>query len=105
MTMTNAQIDQQRRTYDRMGGAVFGDASFGFLPAFMDTESSEIHLSSYRDGHPAVIHIMDGIPETWVSEWDDEGQPVGLKKGIVAGFMRGGAFYTVDEILNKLCDA
>jgi len=87
------------------GGSVFNDASFGFLPAFMDINTSETHLASYESGEPAAIHILDGLPRKWVSDWDEKGRAEALKLGVVAGFMRGGVFYTLSEIMNKLCDA
>lgn len=85
--------------------AVFGDASFGFMPVFMDVHTRETHLASYRDGQPAVVHVLDGLPHKWVEEWGSDGLPVSLKPGVIAGFMRGGVFYTLSDIMNGLCDA
>ncbi len=85
--------------------AVFGEASFGFMPVFMDVQSRETHLASYRDGQPAVVHILDGLPHKWIEEWGSDGRPVSLKAGVIAGFMRGGEFYTLSDIMNSLCDA
>ena len=85
--------------------AVFGDVSFGFMPVFMDVHTRETHLASYRDGQPAVVHVLDGLPYKWVDEWGSDGRPVSLKTGVIAGFMRGGVFYTLSDIMNGLCDA
>ena len=95
----------ERNSYHQFGGSVFNDASFGFMPAFMDIQTSETHLASYENGEPAAIHILDGLPRKWVSDWDDQGQAVSLQLGVVAGFMRAGVFYTLSEIMSQLCDA
>ena len=105
MYMSQSQLAEQRGVYDKLGGSVFRDASFGFMPAFMDLKNREIHLSAYADGMPSVIHIFDGLPGHWVEEWDDQGKAVALKSTVIAGFMRNGSFYTLKEIVNSLRDA
>jgi hypothetical protein len=95
----------ERNIYHQLGGSVFNDASFGFMPAFMDVDTSETHLSSLENGEPTAIHILDGLPRKWVSEWDDQGKPMALQSGVIAGFMRAGVFYTLSEIMNQLSDA
>jgi len=104
MQIAESQVPE-RRFYHQFGGSVFNDASFGFMPAFMDIHTGETHLSSYESGEPAAIHILDGLPRKWVSDWDDHGQAVSLQIGVIAGFMRTGVFYTLSEILNQLSDA
>ena len=101
---SQSQVEQQNYQ-DHAGGAVFNAAGFGFMPAFMDIHTRETHLSSYRNGEPAVLHILDGLPNYWVAEWGKDGSAVALKLGVIAGFMRGGKFYTLNEIMYNLCDA
>lgn len=88
-----------------LGSSVFNAAGFGFMPAFMDIKTHETHLSSYADGGLAAIHILDGLPRKWVSDWDEQGQAMALQLGVIAGFMRAGRFYTLSEITSQLCDA
>lgn len=95
----------ERNIYQQLGGSVFNDACFGFMPAFMDIQTSETHLSAYKNGEPAAIHILDGLPDKWVSDRDDLGEALSLQLGVIAGFMRAGVFYTLSEIMNKLNDA
>ena len=104
MQITEHQVPE-RNTSLQLGSSVFNDASFGFLPAFMDINTSETHLASYENGEPSAIHILDGLPRKWVSDWDEKGRAQALQLGVVAGFMRGGVFYTLSEIMNQLCDA
>lgn len=92
-------------TGEAPGRAVFGEASFGFMPVFMDVHTHETHVASYRDGQLAVVHVLDGLPYKWIDEWGSDGRPVSLKAGVIAGFMRGGVFYTLSDIMNGLCDA
>lgn len=91
--------------YRQPGHSIFNDASFGFMPAFMDIHTQETHLASYENGEPAAIHILDGLPHKWVSDWDEQGRAQALQLGVIAGFMRAGVFYSLSEIMNKLCDA
>jgi len=102
----SSQSKVDRQNYQtHAGGAVFNAVGFGFMPAFMNINTSETHLSSYKSGEPAVMHILDGLPNYWVAEWGEDGRPSVLKLGIVAGYIRCGKFYSLNEITNNLCDA
>lgn len=105
MSMSQSQVEQQQSVYEKSGGAVFRDASFGFMPAFLDLKTCETHLSAYKNGQPAVIHILDGLPGHWISEWGTDGRAVALKSSVIAGFMRSSRFYTFNEIMHQLRDS
>jgi hypothetical protein len=102
---TEAPILEHQAYKEHVGGSVFNAAGFGFMPAFMDIQTSETHLSTYLSGDVAAIHILDGLPRYWVAEWGTDGRASALKLGIVAGFIRSGRFYTLNEIINNLRDA
>lgn len=85
--------------------AVYTEAGFGLMPAFRNLNTHETHLSSYGDGKPAVVHVLDGIPRAWIESFDQDGRAVALKPGIVAGYMRAGHFYTLYDILHRLRDS
>lgn len=104
MLMSQSLIAQQQGAYDQLGGAIFTDVSFGFMPAFKDLKTEEIHLSVYHSGELAVVHVLDNLPQNWVDEWGEDGHAISLKHGIIAGFMRNGDFYTLSEINNELRD-
>jgi len=87
------------------GKAVYTEASFGLMPAFMNVNTRETHLSSYRDGKPAVVHVLDGVPRAWIEAWGQDGRAISLKPGIVAGYMRAGRFYTLYDIMHRLRDS
>ncbi|MFP4243892.1 MAG: hypothetical protein ACLFMW_01925 [Ectothiorhodospira sp.] len=80
-------------------------AVLGFLPAFMDTQTHETHLSIHEDGTLALMHLLDGLPDHWVVERDERGRITALKEGIVAGFMRQGHFYTRSQLAQLRWDA
>ncbi|MCW9012747.1 MAG: hypothetical protein OQL06_03115 [Gammaproteobacteria bacterium] len=105
MYMSQSQLAEQQGAYDQMSSTIFGAAGFGFMPAFMDLHNKETHLAAYEDGMPSVVHILDGLPDYWISERDELGKAVSLKSGVIAGFMRNGCFYTLNEIINDLRDA
>ncbi|MDH5472623.1 MAG: hypothetical protein OEY87_04075 [Gammaproteobacteria bacterium] len=105
MLLTQAQVNQQYNNFKKSGATLFSDAAFGFMPAFKDLKTEETHLSTYDDGTPAVLHVLDGLPVAWIGEWGDDGRPDSVRAGVIAGFMRGGCFYTIDDIMNRLRDA
>lgn len=105
MLLNPTQVDSQYINYKQSGPALFSDASFGFMPAFMDVFSEEVHLATYADGIPAVLHVLEGLPAKWIAEWGEDGRPNSVRTGVIAGFMRGGCFYTIDDIMNSLRDA
>ena len=80
-------------------GGLIASIAFGFLPAFRDTETGETHLSVNEDGSISPRHLIDRVPEHWVSESDELGRTVALKEGIIAGFVRHGRFYGHAELL------
>jgi hypothetical protein len=75
-----------------------GAAVLGFLPAFQDLDTEEVHLSVNEDGSLAAVHLLDNLPDHWVVERDDQGRITALKEGIIAGFMRQGRFFTRAEL-------
>ena len=105
MYMSLHQAVEQQGVYHQFNGAVFSDISFGFMPAFKNLIDQQIHLSKDRNGDLSVMHLFDGLPESWISEKDDTGIALTLKAGIIAGFMRNAEFYTLNEIVNNIKDS
>lgn len=103
--MTQQQAVQQQGTYYRFNGTVFSDASFGFMPAFKHIKNQQVHLSTDIDGQLSVMHILDGLPDTWIEEKDEKGRALSLKPEIIAGFMRNAEFYTLNEIIQSVRDS
>jgi len=76
----------------------------GFRAAFRDAASGAVVLACYRDGSPAPMHLLDGLPEDWVLERSDTGKVVSVKTSVVAGFVRRGRFYTREEAARAVDD-
>lgn len=66
----------------------------GFLPAFLDFATMEIHACRQPDGHPARRHLYDGLPDSAIAIRSPCGRVMAIKATLVAGFERGGFFYT-----------
>jgi hypothetical protein len=83
----------------------FLDLAFGFLPAFRDMLTGRTHLATNPDGSIANMHILDHLPMEWADEVDSSGQIISLRDGIMAGFVRGSSFFTLDDLRNAIQDA
>ena len=66
----------------------------GFRPAFLDFATCTVYLSRFRDGRAAPVHLLEGLPEEVVLIRDGAGRVVATKSSLIAGFVRGGFFYT-----------
>ncbi len=69
----------------------------GFLPAFRSLESGCTVLARFKNGAPAPMHLLDGLPDEWVLERDVAGRVVSVKPSVIAGFLRQGRFYTREQ--------
>jgi hypothetical protein len=66
----------------------------GFEPAFLDTGTLAIYRSRHGDGRGASIHLLDGLPDEVVWSRGPDGRVRVPKPTLVAGYVRGGFFYT-----------
>jgi hypothetical protein len=100
--MTQTVLEQETATYRGSGGISAENRSFGFRPAFLDTETAAIYLSCYADGRLAACHLLDGLPNEVVLARNLAGTVVRIKGCIVSGFVRNGLFYTRDEAARQV---
>nr|MBS0020073.1 hypothetical protein [Gammaproteobacteria bacterium] len=66
-------------------------------PAFRDDSTGVIYPSCFTDGRPAPVHVLDSLPDSAVLKRAPDGHVAALKQTVVAGFARGGRFYTREE--------
>jgi hypothetical protein len=59
----------------------------------------------HSDGSLATVHLLEGLPDTWILERNRRGQVMAVKESVVAGFVRSGEFYIGDELFAKGYDA
>lgn len=76
------------------GGRSQQNAGLGFQAAFLDCATMTIHLSRFRDGRLAPMHLLDGLPDDVVVDRAASGRVLAAKATLVSGFERNGFFYT-----------
>ncbi|MCI0400072.1 MAG: hypothetical protein L0Z68_02045 [Gammaproteobacteria bacterium] len=95
--LTPKTLEDENRRYTGRGGISEENRGLGFLPAYLDSATGSIHLSCFRDGRRAPIHLLDGLPEPLVLGREASGKIVALKGSVSAGFVREGRFYTREQ--------
>jgi len=96
--LSQQALARENRDYAATAGVSKSCRNSGFVPAFYDALSDCSVISRYADGSPAPIHLLDGVPVEWVSDYDAEGHVVALRPGVIAGFLRSGCFYTREQV-------
>lgn len=87
----------QNHCFSGTGGVSDGNRGHGFAPAFLDTETGQVHRACFGNGQPAPCHILDGLPAALVSERAACGRVLAVKASVVAGFVCGQRFLTRAE--------
>ncbi|MEX2489506.1 MAG: hypothetical protein WD356_08285 [Pseudomonadales bacterium] len=98
--MDNQRLQQENGQFCNTQGVSENNRALGFLPAFQDTVTGRIVLSTHENGTPAELHIIAWLPPEWAAQVDGRGRVLSLRPGIVAGFVRKGVFYTREEAAN-----
>lgn len=92
--MTANRLERENHAYTGSGGISQENHSKGFVPAFYDKETGKIELSRFANGTLAPVHLLEGLPDAWVVERNVDGMIKEVKRSVIAGFVRGGLFYT-----------
>jgi hypothetical protein len=90
-------LRRQNRLFAGSAGISQGNHRLGFVPAFRDDCDGRCEISRFADGRPAPVHLLEGLPAAWIGRRDPAGQALATRPGIVAGFLRGGRFYTREQ--------
>ena len=102
----NVQVlADQNRHFRRTGGVSQENQAYGYLPAFMDTQSGAIYLSRFANGRLAPIHLLEGLPESLIAARTGRGTVTTARGSVIAGFLREGRFYTREEAAKGLVKA
>lgn len=94
-------LEEENRSFKNSHGISQNNRQAGFVPAFQDSVTGTCVISRFADGSAAPIHILDGLPLAWITHYDVEGHVTGIRKGIIAGFIRGRRFYTRKEAAHR----
>ncbi len=100
--LTRYALAKQNARYAGTGGVSKNNYAAGFLPAHQDTVTGRVVLSSFADGRPAPIHVLDDLPEERVERRSPNGRVLSVKYSVVAGFVRNGLFYTREAAEKEL---
>lgn len=90
-------LQQETIAYQGSGGVSAENRSFGFRPAFRNTETGRVYPSRFADGRPAPIHMVDGLPDEVVIARSAAGRVTSVKDSVQSGFVLNGCFYDRDE--------
>jgi hypothetical protein len=100
--MSCETLRRENTRYLGTGGVSLNNRSAGFVPAFRDRETGRTEVSRFAGGTPAPCHLIDGLPNDWVTARDTAGHPIAIKHSVVAGFVRNGQFYTREQAVRAL---
>lgn len=92
--ITQQVLRQQNNAFKDTAGVSEGNQDEGFHPAFYDSQCNRAEVARFSNGTPAPIHILEGVPNDWVTQRDGTGRVAAIKSSIIAGFIRNGIFYT-----------
>ncbi|UCE77749.1 MAG: hypothetical protein JSU62_06160 [Gammaproteobacteria bacterium] len=95
--LTTETLRRQNLAFVGTGGVSQENRGSGFRPAFYDPATGRAELARFADGRPAPMHLLDGLPEEWVAQRDNSGHIAAIKPTVIAGFIRGGFFYTREQ--------
>ena len=99
--LTDMALRRENQRYADTPGVSQHNADLGFRPGYLNRASGECVLSRFCDGTPAPIHVLDGLPESWVRARDASGHVVAVAAEVVSGFVRGDRFYTREEAVQS----
>ena len=101
--LTESRLRAENRHYANTGGVSSVACREKLLPAFRDAETGRVEVARFRDGRPAPMHVIEGLPDEWATAYDAEGHIEALKASIVSGFVRANRFYTRAEAKALCC--
>lgn len=102
LEMTAGVLRQENIVFRASGGVSEENRSYGFRPAFRDSDTGEVYPSCFANGQPAPFHLLDGLPDEVVVHRNTRGTISAVKNSIVSGFVREGRFYTREQAARNL---
>lgn len=97
--LTDMSLRDENRLYANTRGVSQNNRGLGFRPGYLNRRSGEWTLSRFSDGSLAPVHLLDGLPDTWVRARDAGGKVTEVRPEIISGFVRDGRFYTREEAM------
>lgn len=103
-SLCDCELEDQNAAYTGTGGVSHNNRAAGFVPAYQNLATGEAVISRFADGSPSPVHVLDGLPEAWVAARDESGHVYQALTTVIAGFLRGGVFYTRDDAARLVAD-
>ena len=94
---TKAVLEKENLAFLGTPGVSSENLGNGFRPAFCDSETGQVEISCFQNGQPAPMHMIEGLPESWIVERDADSRATAIKHTVIAGFVRDNFFYTRSE--------
>ena len=91
------QLRRENVAFDGTYGISRNNGCLGFIPAFCDTETGRVEVARFANGRPAPMHLLEGLPQEWAVGRGIDGRICAVKHTVIAGFLRGGLFYTREQ--------
>lgn len=104
MLFTEARLRKENQDFVGTHGVSHENCGNGFIPAFYDMDTGQVEISRFLNGQPAPMHMIEGLPESWVVERDADCKVTAIKGSVIAGFVREGCFYTRSEAAEAVLD-
>lgn len=104
LALTDEILHGENCAFRGSGGISSENHSYGFRPAFLDTQTGAVYDSCHRDGRPAPFHMLDGLPREVVIERTPSGKVAVVKSSIIAGFIHHGYFYDREEAARRVTE-
>ena len=95
--LCDCDLQLQNALYQGTGGVSANYRAAGFAPAYRNEATGETVISRFASGIPAPVHVLEGLPEQWVTQRGADGCVCRISTSVIAGFMRDGIFYTREE--------
>lgn len=93
-SLSRCRLREENACHAAGGGISANNRAAGFLPAFQDQSTGLTVVSRFANGQCAPVHVLDGLPASWVSSRDGQGKVQRARPSVVAGFLLNGVFYT-----------
>jgi hypothetical protein len=102
--LSDNELRTQNSAYSNGGGVSQHNRHAGFVPAYKNVRTGVAIVSRFADGRPAVVHVLEGLPDDWVASRDRHGNIRRVVSSVIAGFVRDGSFYTREAAARILED-
>ncbi len=96
--MNKQTLRMENLAYAGTRGISQNNSDLNFKPAFLDKKTGRTEIAKLKGNVEAPMHIISWLPKEWATCFDDNGLVLELRPGIIAGFERGGSFYTREEV-------